>query len=62
MELVSPSGATSVLSVPHDSDDKYPLNGEFRFGAAAHLGESASGTWTLRVTDSVMGNSGTLKS
>ena len=62
VELVSPSGATSVLSVPHDSDDKYPLNGEFRFGAAAHLGESASGTWTLRVTDSVTGNSGTLKS
>ena len=62
VELVSPSGATSVLSVPHDSDDKYPLNGEFRFGTAAHLGESASGTWTLRVTDSVTGNSGTLKS
>ncbi len=62
VELVSPSGATSVLSVPHDSDDKYPLNGEFRFGTAAHLGESASGTWRIRVTDSVTGNSGTLKS
>ena len=62
VELVSPSGATSVLSVPHDSDDKYPLNGEFRFGAAAHLGENASGTWTIRVTDNVTGNSGTLKS
>ena len=62
VELVSPSGTTSVLSVPHDSDDKYPLNGEFRFGAAAHLGESASGIWTLSVTDSVTGNAGTLKS
>ena len=61
LELVSPSGATSVLSVPYDSDDKYPLNGGFRFGAAAHLGETASGTWTLRITDTVTGNSGTLK-
>ena len=62
VELTSPAGATSVLSVSHDSDDKYPLNGEFRFGTAAHLGEGSSGTWRLRLTDEVTGTAGTLKS
>ena len=62
VELISPAGATSVLSVSHDSEDKYPLNGEFRFGTAAHLGEGSSGTWTIRIIDEVTGTSGTLKS
>ena len=62
VELTSPAGATSVLSVSHDSEDKYPLNGEFRFGTAAHLGEDSSGTWTLRIADEVTGTAGTLKS
>ena len=62
VELMSPAGATSVLSVSYDSEDKYPLNGEFRFGTAAHLGEDPSGTWTLRITDEVTGTAGTLKS
>ena len=62
VELTSPAGATSVLSVSHDSEDKYPLNGEFRFGTAAHLGEDSSDTWTLRITDEVTGTAGTLKS
>ena len=62
VELTSPAGATSMLSVSHDSEDKYPLNGEFRFGTAAHLGEDSSGTWTIRITDEVTGTAGTLKS
>ena len=62
VELTSPAGSTSVLSVSHDSEDKYPLNGEFRFGTAAHLGENSAGTWTIRVTDEVSGTAGTLKS
>ena len=62
VELTSPAGTTSVLTVSHDSDDKYPLNGEFRFGTAAHLGENPSGAWTIRITDEVAGASGTLKS
>ena len=62
VELTSPAGATSVLSVSHDSEDKYPLNGEFRFGTAAHLGEGSSGTWTIRIRDEVSGTEGTLKS
>ena len=62
VELTSPAGTTSVLSVPHDSEDKFPLNGSFRFGSAAHLGESAGGVWTLRIVDEVTGNSGMLRS
>ena len=62
VELTSPAGTTSVLSVSHDSEDKFPLNGSFRFGSAAHLGESAGGVWTLRIVDEVTGNAGMLKS
>ena len=62
VELTSPAGATSVLSVSHDSEDKYPLNGEFRLGTASHLGEGSSGTWSIRVTDEVTDTAGTLKS
>ena len=62
VELTSPAGAKSVLSVSHDSEDKYPLNGEFRFGTAAHLGEGSAGTWTIRIMDEVSGTAGTLKS
>ena len=28
-----------------------PLDGEFRFGSARHLGEDPNGVWTLRLTD-----------
>ncbi len=62
VELTSPDGSTSVLSVSHDSESKFPLNGSFRFGSAAHLGEGAGGQWTLRLVDEVTGNSGLLKS
>ena len=62
IELTSPDGFTSALSVSHASDFKYPLNGSFRFGSSAHLGESAGGQWTLRIVDEVTGNSGTLSS
>ena len=62
VELVSPSGAVSTLSVPYDSTRKYPLVGGFRFGSARHLGESAAGTWTLRVSDNVTGDNGKLSS
>ena len=62
VELVSPSDAVSKLSVPYQSTEKFPLSYGFRFGAARHLGESAAGTWTLRLTDSETGNEGTLES
>ncbi len=62
LELVSPSGAVSVLSEDYSSQDKIQLEGYFRFGSARHLGESAGGTWKLRLHDRVAGNTGTLLS
>ncbi len=53
-ELVSPSGAVSRLSVPYfQATGFHALDGQFRFGSARHLGERASGEWTLRLTDQV---------
>ena len=62
IELVSPSGAVSILSVPRSNYKDFEWDGSFRFGSARHLGEAAAGTWTLRIKDWVNGNSGTLKS
>ena len=69
IELVSPSGAISRLSVPHDtySDiysylDFVPIYGSFRFGSARHLGEDPNGDWTLRVTDRIHARDGILES
>ncbi len=69
IELVSPSGAVSRLSVPHDtySDifsfiDFVPMYGSFRFGSARHLGEDPNGDWTLRVTDRIHARDGILES
>ena len=61
VELVSPSGAVSRLSVPYDTytgisiffSPFVPLHGSFRFGSARHLGEDPNGEWTLRVTDEI---------
>jgi len=59
IELVSPSGTISKLSVPfqclpfHDCD----VSGMAALSSTRHLGEDSRGNWTLRVTDSV--NSGT---
>ncbi len=64
IELVSPAGAVSVLSVPALSvpGSRGSLRGSHRFGSARHLGESAAGTWTLRVTDTLHEDTGTLTS
>ena len=55
---MSPSGAVSRLveefdtfADDDDSIDLVPLNGEFSFGSARHLGEDPNGVWQLRVTD-----------
>ena len=50
VELVSPSGVTSLLSPYISESESYPLRTRFRFGSARHLGESAEGTWTLRLS------------
>ncbi len=69
VELESPSGAVSELSVPFDTrtdDDPslayVPLNGTFRFGSAKHLGEDPNGAWKLRVTDYIPTQRGRLDS
>ncbi|MCY4493169.1 MAG: S8 family serine peptidase, partial [Acidimicrobiaceae bacterium] len=52
VELVSPSGTVSLLSPAINfSPVAAPLKEAYRFGSAKHLGESAAGTWTLRITD-----------
>ena len=66
VELVSPSGSVSVLSIPESRECPYrsrfftnpipcSLRGSFRFGSARHLGENPSGNWTLRIADLVTG-------
>ena len=70
--LVSPSGARSRLvfaaqTTLFNSDGTtekllHPLTESFRFGSARHLGENATGTWTLRISDVYGNDVGTLKS
>ena len=71
VELVSPAGAVSRLSVPYDTyigisffffDPFVPLYGTYRFGSARHLGEDPNGEWTLRVTDRIPAVDGILDS
>ena len=67
LELESPSGAVSVLSVPAQScrEEQFgemvsycAASGRFRYGSARHLGEDPAGEWTLRVSDELGGGSG----
>ena len=67
VELVSPSGARSQLTVAFDTatpddptdEDVVPLNGTFRFGSARHLGEDPNGVWRLNVSDHIQDVTGT---
>ena len=69
IELVSPAGNVSVLSVPSSmagpslfSFSSARFEGTYRFGSAKHLGESAAGAWTLFISDHQLGDAGVLKS
>ena len=69
IELVSPSGTKSKLTVPFntrtdedDSLDFVRLDGEFSFGSARHLGENPNGNWQLRLSDHYPIYGGTLRS
>ena len=74
IELESPSGAISKLTVPYNTrhlteevDGETQtlyirLNGAFRFGSARHLGEDPNGGWKLRLTDTIAPLGGTLNS
>ncbi len=67
IELVSPTGAVSKLTVPFDTytpndptdDDFIRLDGTFRFGSARHLGENPNGAWRINVSDHIELGSGT---
>jgi kexin len=65
IDLVSPSGTkTNIVFANKVSQDysKAWLDGGFRFGSAAMIGESSQGTWRVDITDMSSGDSGTLKS
>ena len=50
IDLISPSGTETLLSEPSDYCSlSCPLKGSFQFGTARHLGESATGTWQLKI-------------
>ncbi len=67
IELESPSGTVSRLTVPFNTRNApfnffVLLNGQFRFGSARHLGENPNGEWKLRLTDNFPALGGTLRS
>ena len=66
MELTSPSGATSIITVRGNIYSRHAdpvwVEATPRFGSAKHLGEDAAGEWTLSVTDEVRLDEGTLHS
>ena len=52
VELISPSGTTSILAEQHPCS--FRCIGDYDswvFGSARHLGENSAGTWTLKVSD-----------
>ncbi len=52
LTLVSPSGRESLLvdsSLATGRGCRCPLSGSFKFASTRHLGESAAGTWKLKV-------------
>jgi Ca2+-binding RTX toxin-like protein/subtilisin-like proprotein convertase family protein len=59
IELISPDGTTSyLLDRAGGSTDL----GSWIFTTRAHLGELATGNWTVRVTDAMSGDTGTISS
>ncbi len=60
VELISPSGRSSLLTVNRTVFGPNPIDGDFRFGSARHLGEDAEGVWSLRVTDHLPSVTGTM--
>ena len=68
VDLTSPAGTVSELFPAFESPNHSPgfrrsvTDLTFYLGASKHLGESAEGTWTLRVSDTADGLTGTLHS
>jgi subtilisin-like proprotein convertase family protein len=58
ISLTSPSGMTSRLAEKRpDDNDNYS---NWTFSSVRHWGESAAGTWTLKIADTGTGDTGTL--
>ena len=61
VEIISPSGTVSMLAEQDEVQYRdMAFTGKHRFGSAKHLGEDPDGDWTLRVTDHVSGQTGTV--
>lgn len=58
VRLTSPAGTVSKLFNAHTNDGN--LNLDWTFSSVRHWGESASGNWTVNVSDTVAGTAGTL--
>ena len=58
--LESPSGHQSWLAEQHNDDGNH--YDDWMFGTVQHWGESSQGNWTLKVRDTVSGDSGSLNS
>lgn len=58
--LTSPTGTVSKLFNAHTNDGN--LNLDWTFSTVRHWGEAASGNWSVKVSDTVAGNAGTLNS
>lgn len=59
IELISPTGTTSYLL---DRAGNSADLGNWTFMTRAHLGELATGVWTVRITDCFSGDTGTVSS
>lgn len=62
VELESPSGMRSVLAVPHTNANTPGEPGTWTYLSTHFLGEPATGTWRLYVTDASSGGTGTWSS
>lgn len=62
IRLVSPAGTESVLAEKHNSGAATSFYNNWRFSSMRYLGESATGTWTLRVSDRAAADVGTFNS
>ena len=61
VELQSPAGTVSKLAVPYEGARERELRTTFRFGSARHLGEDPSGEWTLKLTDHLAEQEGSIR-
>jgi kexin len=62
VEIESPQGTRSLLAEPHANANRSGDPGSWTYLSTRHLGEPASGSWTLRVTDDGDGGTGRLDS